>query len=150
MKRIASLLSMALLVSCSPSHPVDRVAAEDGIREAVFRYQLVSKGGSNAYLSLNGKDPTDAFIGRFADLGLPLGKVSQTMVTNPFLSVVDSKTGVGGVIYHVDSIKWISDREVEVVGGSHSGGMSANEFTYTVKWRSGKWTVTKAILNGES
>src|SRR6185295_893252 len=56
--------------SCSPSQKVNRIKAQDDIRETVFRYQFAQFQRTNErvyFLTIGGQDPPDEFMQRFGD-----------------------------------------------------------------------------------
>lgn len=125
----------------------------DDIREAVFRYLFDHNGSGqqkNAhayYLGVGEKadDPTDQFMKRFSDHRPPVRKRSSCSSGDD--GVRDKITGEQGLIFHVGSIKWISDTEVEVYGGHYEGTLGASGHTYMVKKENGKWKVTEDKLD---
>ena len=67
--------------------------------------------------------------------------------THPYNGVVEKKTGKRGLLFRVRSIKWLSDIEVQVVGGYFEDGLSASGNTYTVVRTRDKWMVNSAGTN---
>jgi len=131
-----------------------RLAQEDEIREAVFRYEFrhnssgqgaragvycISVGEQNA-------DPPDGFMRRFAGFTPPVRKASDCS-THPLNGVVEKKTGKRGLLFRVRSVKWLSDTEVHVVGGYFEDGLSASGNTYTVVRTRNGWMVISAATN---
>ena len=83
MSRIVTLLVMLLVASCTPPQPADRNAAENDIREAVFRHQFdiwKDQGVSAYYLSVGEKatDPSDDLMRRFFGHSPPVKKVGSS------------------------------------------------------------------------
>jgi hypothetical protein len=95
------------------------------------------------YLSLGDKDqdPSDDFMKRFAEHKPPVRKVSACSTKK--VCVEDRKTGERGLIFRIQSIKWISNTKVEARGGYYEDGLSASGNIYTVVERKGKWVVVK-------
>lgn len=137
-----------------PEGTATRLSQEDDIREAVFRYEFrhnssiqgqragvycVSVGEKNA-------DPSDRFMQRFTGFKPPVRKASDCS-THPYNGVVEKKTGKRGLLFRVRSIKWLSDIEVQVVGGYFEDGLSASGNTYTVVRTRDKWMVNSAGTN---
>lgn len=131
-----------------PARPIVRVQAEDDIREAVFRHMFqrnassLQQGAAAYFLQLgDGQDPSDILIQRFAGHTPPVKKVSQSTVGPQ--GVVDKETGGRGLLFEIDSIKWLFDTEVEVAGGYYEGNVSSSGNTYTVRLQDGKWMVVE-------
>jgi hypothetical protein len=124
---------------------IDRATDEDNIREAVFRYRMNEmKGDSPIFLSINGKDPSDTFMARFADSKKGLKKASQSYVKkDPFPSLRDRATGQPGMSFSVGAITWVSSNHAEVRGGMYCGGLCADGGEYLLEKKQGHWVVTK-------
>jgi hypothetical protein len=138
----------------TPEGKSARVSQENDIREAVFRYQFrhnssIQGQKAGVYcLSVGEKnaDPPDDFMKRFAAFKPAVQKASDCS-TDPYRGVAEKRTGRRGVVFRVRSIKWVSETEVEVVGGYFEDGLSASGNTYAVIKTQGKWTVSKAKTN---
>src|SRR5579864_8698340 len=131
-----------------------RITQENDIREAVFRYQfhhnssIRGKSAAVYCLSVGEKnaDPPDDLMRRFAAFKPPVRKASDCS-TDAYRGVAEKRTGKRGVVFRVRTIKWVSETEVDVVGGYFEDGLSASGNTYTVIKTQGKWTVSKAKTN---
>jgi hypothetical protein len=130
-----------------------RQSHEDDIREAVFRWQFdhnvsgQQKKAQAYFLSVGQKhdDPSDEFMKRFADNKPPVRKRSECSA-DPGKGVLDKKTGERGLLFHVTSIKWKSETQVEAEGGYYEAGRSASGNVYTLKKGNGRWVVTNDKL----
>jgi len=131
-----------------------RLTQENDIREAVFRYQfnhnssIQGKSAAVYCLSVGEKnaDPSDDLMRRFAAFKPPVREASDCS-TDAYRGVAEKRTGKRGVVFRVRTIKWVSETEVDVVGGYFEDGLSASGNTYTVIKTQGKWTVSKAKTN---
>ncbi len=145
-------------------------AVEDDIREAVLRYQMVSwseefdkavKEASNPndkavpdalnfmvfFISINGEDPSDAFIKRFEKSPILVKKLSQSEIDRKSLNpAIEKATGKSGVRFRVDKIKWRGSNFVEVEGGYFCGALCASGQTFNVHRTQGVWTVTGSTM----
>jgi hypothetical protein len=74
------------------------------------------------------------------------GKLSDCS-SDAHRGVAEKRTGKRGVVFRVRTIKWVSETEVDVVGGYFEDGLSASGNTYTVIKTQGKWTVSEAKTN---
>jgi hypothetical protein len=118
--------------------PADRMIQEDDIREAVFRYRISSKNpDSRVFLRIDGKDPSDTFMARFADLNPPIEKASRAHLQSAWLR--DGFTGEQAVELSVGSISWISVHRVELPGRSYCGIRCADVGIYRVVKQNGHW-----------
>jgi hypothetical protein len=124
--------------------PADRAIQEDDIRESVFRYRMgYPKRNCPFFLSIDGKDPSDAFMRRFAALGRTVKKESESYFkkdqSNRWLR--DRSTGEEGVAFSVGPISWLSSDRVEVSGGMYCGILCADGGVYRLKKKEGHWVV---------
>lgn len=126
-------------------------ADEDEIMEATFRYQFPHNASAmqqNAklyFLSIDGADPSDGFMQRFAGHDPAVKKVSSS--TSGTDGVTDNQTGEKGIIFRVETIKRVNATTVEVKGGYYEAGLSASGNTYYLKNNGPGWVVTKATTN---
>ena len=120
----------------------DRKAEEDNIREAIVRDWAGPKGLKRPiFVSIDGHDPSDEFLARFADLRPPqVKKYSEHRFDIASDHLVDRSTGEHGITLSISTVKWrFGDRaeaEVAVLCGSLCGVGGVFEM---VKKRS-RWT----------
>ncbi|MDQ7823863.1 MAG: hypothetical protein RDV48_13775 [Candidatus Eremiobacteraeota bacterium] len=126
----------------------------DDIMATVFQYQFQhnlsgKQQNAKAYFlsTLDGRDPGDNVIRHFSGHRPPVKKKSQCEVKQVGLgdSVIDKETGEEGLLFRVDSIKWISWSRAEVKGGYYEGSLSASGNKYSVLRKGWKWIVTEDI-----
>ncbi|MEA3211968.1 MAG: hypothetical protein QOE70_5025 [Chthoniobacter sp.] len=120
-----------------------RLLEEDNIRATVFRY-LFGYNDSNPdtdvsayFINIDGNDPSEAFMARFANHRLPVKKASAA-ITGKGLNTMDRVTGKLGLPFSVTDLKWLSESKVEISGNYHEGG-DRYEVTHTTNG----WWVTK-------
>ena len=153
MKNNVSLFLLFAFLSVGMGADNARQSQEDDIREAVFRWQFdhnvsgQQKKAKVYSLAVGEKysDPSDQFMKRFADNQPPVRKRSECNA-DAGKGVLDKKTGEQGLLFHVTSIKWKSDAQVEVEGGYYEAGLSASGNIYTLKNERGNWKVTNDKL----
>ncbi len=145
------LVATTALLACSD--PVDRAAEENNIREAMFRNMISEKqdlqGQSDHYyfLSIQSdgsrdyRDPSDEFMKRFNGNAPMVKKVSECADNAP-RGVVDKASGTRGHILHLDRIKWLSDREVEMRWRDHTSGLNGYGGSCRLRWSVGNWILT--------
>jgi hypothetical protein len=120
--------------------PADRAIQEDNIRESVFRYRIEPWQGNGPFLlSVDRKDPNDAFMARFATLNGTVKKASASYFKEGWLR--DRSTDEKAVAFSVDSICWRSLDRVEVRGGMYCGGLCADGGIYRLRRKNGRWVV---------
>ena len=154
--RNSTILALACLISvgCASTappyffsrSPSDRPIQEDDIRESVLRYRLnPSKSNGPFFLSINGHDPSDAFMRRFADSGRIVKKASESYFKkDPFPGWLrDRSTDEKGMSLWVGPINWLSSDRVEVRGGMYCGGLCADAGIYRLKKKEGHWVVVE-------
>ncbi len=103
----------------------DRSAEEERIYEAALRHLLQSNTYKRQiYLGINGKDPSDEFMRRFAESNLAVKKVST------FRGWFNSSLGERSIVLMVSSIKWSAGDRVEVKGGITCGPLCGSGGVY--------------------
>lgn len=136
-------ISVPVLLLASRS-PVDRSLQEDDIRESIFRYRMEKlKSGGPFFLSINGKDPSDSFMARFASSKHKVKKASRSYFKkDPFPGWLrDRSTDEQGMSFSVGSITWLSPDRVEARGGMYCGGLCADAGTYRLEKKGERWVV---------
>jgi hypothetical protein len=123
-----------------------RVAQEDDIREAIFRYEMKAHRLPDVvFLSINNQEPSDAFMRRFSDVKLSVKNWSAIAPpTNPPQRwISDRETGKPGVALSVGKITWTSNHRVIVAGGYYCGSLCAGGGDFYVVLKDGRWVVEK-------
>ena len=148
MKLILSCILFFVFASFALAADKSRDAQIDDIREALFRHQFAQQTNGIRFLSLGekGDDPSDQFLKRFANSKLPVRKVSSCKHVPNTGVPIDKKTGASGIIYSINTIKWISDTEVEAKGSCHMANEGAEAYIYALKKDKGVWRVIKEEL----
>jgi len=147
-----------------------RSKQEDDIREAVLRKQMLEwfRGGDKSeseaktkterevarylnfkifFVSVGKKDPSDDFLKRFADFPRVVKRRSEAEISKQErMPVVDRKTRERGIIFYIDSIRWLNDTSVEVEGGYHCDGLCGAGITFKVGFANGKWVVKSEAM----
>jgi len=105
------------------------------ICEAVLRHQISNsaaggRGTATAYVQVQGRNPTGAFLGRFRGLHLAVRPGSRFSPGS-------------GVLYRIGRIKRTGEDSAEVHGGYYEGSLSASGNTYYVFRKDGKWVVER-------
>jgi len=150
MRRALFIISLAFFSSCSPSTKINRVKAQNDIRETIFRYQFAQFQHSSArayFLVIEGQDPSDEFMQRFADSKSFIKKGSEARQAP---HAVVSATGERGVVCDVGPVKWLDEKSAEVIASFQVGKQSAAHFTVTLKWEHGKWKIIGKKFSGTS
>ncbi|MCC6795175.1 MAG: hypothetical protein IT366_08650 [Candidatus Hydrogenedentes bacterium] len=128
------------------------VDSDDDIRESVFRYQMhnnrsVQQQKTHAFfLSLEDwRDPSDEFMDRFARNPIKAKKFSACETANETpLGVHDKETKLPGIVLVLRTLERTGDTEALVSGGYFEGGDNMAGSTFELKFKNGRWTVTKA------
>ena len=150
MRLIPIAVALVLLVcGCSSTEQTPtQLSEEDQIREAVFRYQFEFNASglgeaANAYfLSVEGEqDPSPQLLERFDGHRPPVKPVSASNLEPGTAQVLDSETGLPGLIFRITEMRCVSDDEVEVDGGYYEASESASGNTYSVVKQGGSWQV---------
>ncbi len=157
MKNFALFLLVAstMLLACAKA--VDRVAETDNIREATFRYMIAEHQGLQGqedhyyFLSVQDdgsrgyRDPSNEFMKRFNGTRPMVKKVSECTHDAP-RGVLDRVSGARGHILHLDAIRWLSDREVEMRWTDYTSGLDNRGGRCRLKWSVGNWTLTSTAI----
>lgn len=124
------------------------LSEEDQIREAVFRYQFefnASGQGQSAnayYLRLeDDQDPTLRLLQRFDGHQPPVKPASRSTLEAGTALVVDSQSGLPGLIFWIADIRWLDDDNIEVDGGYDEASESASGSVYYLQKAGGLWKV---------
>lgn len=141
-----------------PAESGPREAAEDDIREVVFRYMFappqkepLTPGYVSSYkiyfIQVDGKDPSDVFLKRFARYDPPVKKYSAGFIDREHLTgptpVRDRTTGLGGKIFHVGSITWLRKDRVRLRAGYFVGGKNAGSDQFILTRKGNTWSIIK-------
>lgn len=148
MKRLtlfSLMFFMSGLVIAAQTKSAAAQSTQDDVREAVFRWQFennkagVPKGAKFFCLSVNGGDPTTAFMNRFKGYRTPVKKISGCNTSAA--GVTDAKSGqAGGVVFKVED-GMMSNDEALFTGGYFFDGLGASGNQYTVRKINEKWKV---------
>jgi len=148
-----ALLTTIATLGCSTNGPtVEKSCVDDnGIREAVFRYQF-SHNSSAAqqsvdvyFLSLAEKaDPDEHLLARFAGHQPDVKAISQSRIVADG-RVEEKNTGRSGLIFRIDSIHPLDEKRVRVKGGYYEANVSASGNNYFLECQDDKWTVVDAV-----
>jgi len=118
------------------------------IYETIFRYRIRQHGSKGIFfLSIDGKDPSNEFMGRFSG-PLLVKKVSGSYVTEGWLR--DRTTDTRAMLLSVGGVQWLRPDLTEVKGGSYCGGRCADGGVYRVAKRNGHWLVEQYDIHFES
>lgn len=124
--------------------PLNRIAEEQEIYEAIFRYRMAGPDGSwhkgIFLLHFDGVDPPEDFLARFARTGLKVGKSSHGHLVGRWY--YDRRTGQRATALGVGATVWISPTQVQVPGGMYCGTECADGGVYYVLKTNGRWAVT--------
>ncbi|HEX7182576.1 MAG TPA: hypothetical protein VF756_12090 [Thermoanaerobaculia bacterium] len=152
MKILSALLVLALSLGCARNPPTPATAgsseastasaADDDIREAVFRYQFehnasgLQKSAERYCLSVEGdRMPSADFLRRFAGHTPPVTSADQC----------DRTTG-RDLFFLVKDIQRQGENEVWVRGGYWEGNLSSSGELYIVGRENGKWVVKESRM----
>ena len=106
-----------------------RATQEDDIRESVLRYEfkIINLLVAFHFISVDDRNPSDAFLLRFRDDDPPVRPASMArVIKKPMRSVIDRNTNKEGAIFRVGAIKLIGEGKADVVG-SYECGDSCDE-----------------------
>ncbi|HVF61975.1 MAG TPA: hypothetical protein VNJ70_19380 [Thermoanaerobaculia bacterium] len=124
-----------------PASGAEDPFAPDELLEAIFRYQFEHNASglqqnAGAYcLSLGPDRPVPAsLLKRFANQRPPV------------YGEPECPGGEGVLTFQVRSVKWLSEDEVEAIGGYHEGNLSSSTESFRVAREAGRWVVKESRL----
>ncbi len=131
-----------------------KAAQEDEIREAIVRYQIKNWDlrADVYFIEIQSKDPSKAFLQRFADIVKPVKAKSESRKKNDFVSfhIEDRRTKKLGVVFDQGAINWKTDSAVEVEGGYSCASQCNGGGIYYLRKQDRRWSVTKFEIRIQS
>jgi len=134
--------------AATPTEEPPLLSEEDQIREVVFRYQFEhnvsgqKQEANSYYLEVEeGADPSRQLLARFDGHQPPVQPASASTLEAGTALVLDRETGLSGLIFRVDEIRWLGEDEVEVDGGYEEASESGSGNTYLVAREERGWEV---------
>jgi hypothetical protein len=131
-----------------PTTEPPSLSEQDQIREVVFRYQFEhnvsgqKQAANSYYLEVEeGADPSPQLLAQFVGHHPPVQPVSASMLEAGTALVLDRETGLSGLIFRVDEIRWLGEDAVEVDGGYEEASESGSGNTYHVTRGEEDWQV---------
>jgi hypothetical protein len=151
---LLTLLAALLLCSCSSDSKADsQLSEEDQIREAVFRYQFefnasgLGKAANAYYLSIEDNvDPSPQLLSQFEGHLPRVKPVSASELEAGTAQVIDRESGLPGLIFWIEEIRWLSDYEVEVGGGYEEASESGSVNIYRLEKKGDRWEIVEAQM----
>jgi phytoene dehydrogenase-like protein len=149
-----TLLIVLLLCGCS-SEPKDdtQLSEEDQIRQAVFRYQFefnasgLGKASNAYYLSVESNhDPSLALLEQFEGHLPQVKPVSASELEAGTAQVTERESGLPGLIFRIEEISWLSNRQVEVEGGYEEASESGSVNIYRLEKTGDHWEVIEVQM----
>jgi hypothetical protein len=169
---IVTLLALVLIIVQSRAQNVtaNRKADKEDIYALVIRSQMEEwiRGGDKReaeakdasdkaiakqlnfsvfFVSIDGEDPSDAFMKRFDDLPRTIRKASSEVPNKGVHTPEDKSTGKAGIIFHAEKLQWHNKDLVDVQAGYYCGGTCAAGITFTVKRENSKWMIKSSHMN---
>jgi hypothetical protein len=149
-----SVVSLVVLLVASTLAPEDGRAADD-VRFVTFRYMFGHNASgqqqnAKAYcLEVDGKDPSDALIARFAGSTPPVKKASECTTASDVgdWGVRVRVTREPGLLFRLGAIRWVKASMVEVEGGYYEASLSASSNTYYLEKKNGDWKVVRDVMD---
>ena len=146
---LLALVVTLAICGCRCSLPAPtQLSDEDTIREAVFRYQFEFNASgqgkaANAYfLCVEGNsDPSSQLLAQFDGHQPPVKPVSASVLEAGTALVLDSESGLPGLRFWVEEIRYLSGSQAEVEGGYEEASESAAGSVYRLEKANGHWQV---------
>jgi hypothetical protein len=138
------LIALAAQPSTKAQQPQKQSESADAY-EAVVRYQINAWDlAADSYcILIDGRDAPADFLKRFGPLPVRgASKCRKREKVKGLVVVLDKKTGKRSVIFDVETIRWITENEAEVVGGYFCGSFCMAGGRYHVIRNGTHWVVT--------
>ena len=147
-KRKSLLLLSIVPLFAITGWTVRRNAQADDINEAVLRYMArgMKREKSLAFVSINGGDPSAAFLRRF-QTGVPEILPHSQRVDHfdshgdGWLLYMSDKSGRKGTALNFRPPQWKNSHTVHVQVDAHSGNAFSSGTKYTLEYQDGQWKV---------
>jgi hypothetical protein len=118
------------------------------IAESVFRFQIKQCAAETTLrvflLSLNGGDPSDDFMKRFADDSVRVRKKSDLVKSKETHEFLDKTSGEFAALLSIDKLKFFDEGSAEVDGSCGYADWAARGYRYTLIKQENRWIVKKA------
>ena len=148
---VVFLLLAALAPASAQNSPEEAKSAD--LYEAVVRYQIKTWDlAANSYcVSIDGKDAAKDFLARFDPLPVkPASACRKRTSQKVIMGVVDKKSRKPAVIFDLESVRWLSSDEAEVVGGYLCGSLCMASGRYHLIRKDSRWSVTSFLIQIQS
>ena len=144
-KQWLKILTLSLLLVVLMSFWRYTETTDDELRAAIFRYQMTKQPGPY-FLSIGwpgpqGQDPSDELLRKLQDFNPPPKRVSESKSNGNF-QWRDKKTNEYRHCIYVNSIRQISQLQIEVDGGERVDDTVFIGSTFTLQFRGLRWVVT--------
>lgn len=140
------LLTMFITVAGQDTKQIEQV--DSSIAESVFRYQIKKCAENTSLkvflLSLQGKDPSDELMKRFADDSISVKKRSALATSETNNEFVDKESGKPAALMSIDTLKFLKDGGAEVEGSCGYADWAARGYRYSLVREENRWIVKRA------
>ena len=117
--------------------------------ESVFRYQITQCAEGMTLtavflLSVQGKDPSDEFMKRFAKESVSVKKKSAVANSEQTNEFIDKESRKFAAVLSVDKLKFLEDGKAEVEGSCGYADWAARGYRYSLVREKDRWIVKRA------
>jgi hypothetical protein len=143
------LISLTLLtVSICGQKAVQNEEINPGIVESVFRYQIAKCAENTSVavflLSVQGKDPSDEVMKRFAHEAAWVKKKSSLGKFEATNEYIDKESGKFAVLLSIDKLNLMEENQAEVAGSCGYADFAARGYKYSLVREEKGWIVRRA------
>jgi uncharacterized protein (TIGR02996 family) len=126
-----------------------RAVAEDDVREVVFRQLMGKPSIFDTFLRVGDGDPSWYLLDRLApdfrndQFATGLQPISQAVRHERWSGVFVKGSGLRARLFAIESLKWIDERQCEVLGSDLCDGLAASGNSYLVVLQGGSWAISR-------
>lgn len=151
MKSKFTPIFMSWLFLCAPVLANEKQLGENAIIESLLLFAFsnnVSAGQKNVeyfFIRIKDADPSEELLSRFAEYEPKVRSISESILAKD-KSIIHKSTGSRGIVFWVQSIKWVTEEKVVVPWGYYEGSLSASGNEAILEYKEGKWVVREDRL----
>lgn len=144
------LIILAMLVTVAGQKSEQKDEFDPGIVESVFRYQITQCAENTSLkvflLSLQGRDPSDELMKRFAEDSVSVKTRSALAMSEATNEFIDKESGKFAALLSIDKLKFLPDGSAEVEGSCGYADWAARAYKYSLVREEKRWIVKRADL----
>ena len=142
------LILQVMFVTVAGLNSQQKEEFDPGIAESVFRHQIKECAENTSLrvflLSLQGKDPSDELMKRFAGDSITVKKRSALARSETNNEFIEKESGKSAALLSIDKLKLLKDGGAEVEGSCGYADWAARGYKYSLVREEKRWIVKHA------